>query len=138
MTVRLKFGSALIIAATGLISLLSSTRASAPPGRYTVLNGTVRDNHTGLVWEQTPRPGGWESGCAQVGSRLPTVAELLSIVDRTAHSPAADGVFVTPLGGYWTSTPFVATPGEVWVVEFQDGTSEHHPPTGVRYVRCVR
>src|SRR5204863_95459 len=47
-------------------------RADAPPGRYTVMSGTVRDNQTMLTWQQTLDAGtltwsGASTYCAALG-----------------------------------------------------------------------
>ncbi len=72
--------------------------------RFTVLNGfggaAVRDNNTGLVWEQTPSSASqtrtWEQAslyCLSLtvggtaGWRLPSVVELKSIQDPSLPAP---------------------------------------------------
>ena len=56
--------------------------------------------------------------------RLPTVDELLTLVDRTRHHPAIDtGAFPSCKGGcYWSSTPDAESPsGCAWRVSFSGG-----------------
>lgn len=90
--------------------------------RFTVLaefNGAaVRDNNTGLVWEQTPTatPATWSSARTQClnkavpamgtrGWRLPSVVELTSLMDPALGPPFVPTVFAGVQSGiYWSST----------------------------------
>jgi hypothetical protein len=90
--------------------------ADAPPGRYTVSNGTVYDTRTKLTWQQTVDVTGYTfadaaTHCATLpldggGWRLPKASELRTIVDVMNYMPAIDPVAfpATPLGYFWTST----------------------------------
>src|SRR5437016_7795011 len=114
--------------AVGLLGLVSSAFGQAvdawdtrhPPGvRFTVLAGAagfaglaVRDNETGLVWEQSPNGGaftwdGAETHCNtlvvanRLGWRLPTLQELTSVL------PVSQPPFVLPFGvgeHIWSAT----------------------------------
>lgn len=56
--------------------------------------------------------------------RMPTVAELFALADRTRHSPAIDtDAFPTCKGGwYWSSTVDASSPSDyAWVVDFYYG-----------------
>jgi hypothetical protein len=89
------------------------------------------------------------------GWRLPTRAELRTLVDITKFDPAIDaeafpGVpsFSVPYGRtprcrhtsaamFWSSSPF--NRGEVWLVDFSNGSLEHlASSSSVFGVRCVR
>jgi hypothetical protein len=90
--------------------------------RFTVLaefgNAAVRDNNTGLVWEQTPTatPATWSSARTQClnkavpamgtrGWRLPSVVELTSLMDPALGPPFVPTVFAGVQSGiYWSST----------------------------------
>jgi len=86
--------------------------------RFTDLgDGTVRDNNgSGLVWQQGFSPGGQTQAasvtyCASLaldggGWRLPTFAELSSIVDSSRMMPAIDTSFFpgTPSTFFWSSS----------------------------------
>lgn len=125
--------------------------------RFTVLSAfggaAVRDNNTGLVWEQSPGTTSdiWltasrscfeKSVGGTVGWRLPSAAELKSIQDPSLPAP-----FVPPTvfsnvqsNGYWSaSAPLPYDLITVWVVRF-DGTSV--VPTGITsqpfFSWCVR
>lgn len=96
-------------------------------GRYTVLpaffNQAVRDNNTGLVWEQDPTATtfGWSQAMGHclrknvggtVGWRLPSIVELNSVRDPSLPPPYVPvTVFSsihsnnsTPGANYWSAT----------------------------------
>ena len=124
--------------------------ADAPPGRYTVSNGTVYDTRTQLTWQQSVDAGAYPQAnavtyCAGLslaggGWRLPTVSELLSIVDRTKYDPAIDPIAFpsTPAAGFWSSSPYVGSAGNAWNVNFEIGNSYSYAASSARRVRCVR
>jgi hypothetical protein len=126
--------------------------AAAPSGQYTVKNGTVKDNKTGLVWQQAVMGEySWtsaERACAGLSLggfssdwRLPRKLELESLVDyRVAEpGPTIDStVFLTPGGRFWTSTPFAGDSEMAWYVNFYKGFSYNGPTTESYWVRCVR
>lgn len=125
--------------------------AAAPPGRYSVAEGTVRDERTGLVWQQGVVLGSYSqaeaaAGCTRLtlgayssGWRLPTRAELLSIVDPTESNPAIDRTAFpsTPTNYFWSVSPQAGTPSSAWAVNFLDGVSDPQPTTAMYRVRCV-
>jgi len=139
--------------------------------RFTVLaafgGAAVRDNNTGLVWEQAPdttlrvwRVHDDFSGAATIycvnkpvggtrGWRLPSVAELTSLIDPTLPAPFVPApAFTFSTGsnpGVLQSSYFSATmnsyePTHVWSVDFSSGSvsiapnASDHP----QYVWCVR
>jgi hypothetical protein len=129
-------------------------------------DGTVTDSRNGLVWQasfpptyalpcrdQTNDCNGPDAASycdaltlAGPGWRLPTKAELESLIDFGRSNPAIDTAFfpqpVYPsIGGYfWTAS---AGSGGQWVVDFYDGSSiVYRPQSGSNQnfvaVRCVR
>ena len=74
--------------------------AEAPGGRYVVEEGTVTDTRTRLTWQRSPdlTPRGWTLAapyCSDLdlngkGWRLPSVKELLTLVDESRWGPAID------------------------------------------------
>ena len=107
---------------------------------YTYLgNGIVRDNVTGLEWQQDTAPGTytWQEALdycdgLSLGShddwRLPTLQELSSLVDSSRINPAIDPLFNTVASSYWSSNwdlfdfPYswmvaIDTAGQVYSVE---------------------
>jgi hypothetical protein len=131
-------------------------------------DGTVTDNVTGLMWQQTPEDdaggtfpiytwlapdGGGGSGgeyCAglQLAGhrdwRLPALIELVSIVNYdvafTGDVPSIDPAYFpdTPASSFWSATPTAGQPGYAWGVSFDYGYSGRGDVTAPAWVRCVR
>lgn len=126
-------------------------RAEAPVGQYMTLNAggvaAVYDVRSTLLWQQTATATmytwlGAQSYCGELGEgwRLPSLEELESIIDeQTSATEQIDAVFAGTSGNYyWTLSPYVATPGYVWVVGFATGGDAHESdPTSANAVRCV-
>jgi hypothetical protein len=144
--------------------------AGAPnPESYTDNgDGTVTDNVTGLMWQQTPTDdagatfpvftwivpdaGGVNAadycrGLRLAGHadwRLPALIELVSIVDYDiaygADVPSVDPTYFpdTPASSFWSATPTAGTPGDAWGVSFDFGYSGRGDGTSPGWVRCVR
>ena len=77
--------------------------------------------------------------------RLPTVAELQTIVDTNAPgcagavAPCIDPIFGPTLpSGYWSSTTWASNPAYAWLVAFQDGSPVPWPKSGTWAAREVR
>ena len=151
------FGMFVVVA---LCAALPS-RADAPPGQYdsTMGVGTVYDTKTGLTWQQTaPTTGGddgtgrytWSNAkmyCTNLGLngsgwRLPTVKELLTLVDVTKENPSIDtsanGFPAAPSGFFWSATPYAGSPSYAWYVHFNYGYTGSGGVTNTNRVRCVR
>jgi Protein of unknown function (DUF1566) len=104
--------------------------------RFTVLadfdNQAVRDNNTGLVWEQAPDGTAGTGAAAKLsclrkvvggtkGWRLPAVAELVSLQDPSLGAPFVPTVFSGIQAGYWSATADVTNPTlQGWVVGFNN------------------
>lgn len=115
-------------------------------------DGTVRDNVTGLVWQQTLEDGGAKNWAAAISQcedlvlascgdwRLPSRMELLSIVDRTKANPAIDGAAFpgTPSARFWSSSAVGGVPSDAWDVDFDNGNTNRAHILGTARVRCVR
>jgi len=89
-----------------------------------------------MTWQQAID---WCAGLGD-GWRLPTVQELVGIVDYTRSDPAvikplADS---TASGYYWSSTPDAGTPYTAWFVDFYFGYVYNGGKTSHYYVRAVR
>lgn len=75
--------------------------------------------------------------------RLPTIFELMAIVDVTVPScgflnPCIDPVFgPTTLGGYWSATTYAADRDRAWVQYFDTGLTTR-PKSDSFHVRAVR
>jgi len=141
----------IVIVAFGVTLLPLPVRAAAPAGRYAVGGGVVYDTKTKLSWQQVVPPGMYAqadaaSYCAALelaGTtwRLPTMREILTIVDLTIPppKPAIDPTAFpdTPAGFFWSSTAYSGTPGLGWSAQFQYGYAYGNTVTDTSYVRCV-
>jgi len=113
----------------------------------------VKDTQTKLMWEDTPhvretkitqpraaeycselKLGGFEDW------RLPTIHEILTIVDYKRVSPALLKAFsyVEDESFYWTQTRVADEDDAFWGVNFKRGASSKASEYYDRYVRCVR
>lgn len=129
-------------------------RTSVPRNAGLVDNtdGTVTDAETGLVWQQVTDAGtymqaagatycaGLDLGGVAIGTwRLPTVAELHSIVDTTRTSPSIDPVAFpgTGVGFHWSSTVNPDNALAYYAVRFTDGADTYTFSDGLLTIRCV-
>ena len=71
--------------------------------------------------------------------RLPTIEELLSIVDSGRSGPSIDPVFQNVVSDlYWSSTTDASNTSRAWAVNFYDGYDRWGAKSVDGYVRCVR
>ena len=68
--------------------------------------------------------------------RLPTIKELLTLVDYSTHNPASTFDITSSL--YWSSTIGASSTSYAWNVCFSYGYTYHSYKTNALYVRCVR
>ena len=155
LTVGLMVGVTVVVGSMVLAS--TAPVALGPPARFTASGETVVDNATHLTWQRgvatsagDDGAGRWtwahaKSTCAGLGGgyRLPTVKELLTIVDFTRSSPAIDTSSTafpgTPSEAFWTATPLAASPPtSAWFIDFADGYAGNTEMTQPSRVRCVR
>jgi len=143
-------GPALVLCGVAF-ALASPSRAAAPAGRYEIATGLVTDTKTGLVWQQTEDGKTYayaaaHQHCADLGAgwRVPSVKELLTIVDESRANPAVDSAVFTsiPSGGnivscYQTSTALAGT-GITWLVCFDAGRPTYDNANNAYRVLCVR
>jgi hypothetical protein len=133
---------------SGLNALCVSEGATSASPHYEtgMVEGTlaVRDNWTGLVWEQPISDTTYtfaeaESVCADRGAgwRAPSVKELQTLIDRRRNMPSIDPTFFpgTPSEYFWSATPYAAA-GSQWLVTFGPGIANTYNEREV-YVRCV-
>lgn len=162
-----------VVAGVGLVAALA--RGDSPPDQYAIFQAdtpTIVDEKTHLEWERYPEldrvtgpPDGGDAGtpgnpsavtvaqaavrCATFGAgwRLPTVKELLTLVDEDPRKIYADGgdaylyidrnAFPTAVPGlYWTSSRDPSMPMG-WVVDFGSGLTTLVTPAASLYARCV-
>jgi hypothetical protein len=145
--------------ALAVFLMLVATRLphAAPAGHFTISTGSpiVADNKTTLIWQQASSSTTYDYAsaanyCSQntpglpgSGWRLPTVKELLTIVDDSATSPPTidtTAFTLTQAGIYWTSTTHAQDATFIWGVDFSTGGSPGAYPmaSSLLYLRCVR
>ncbi|MFO7735905.1 MAG: DUF1566 domain-containing protein [bacterium] len=116
----------------------------------------VTDNNTGLHWQKTASDESfkWDnamSHCKELDYggyadwRLPSVKELLSILNHKESHPAIDINYFpdTKPESYWTSTSYAGNIDKAWNVIFRNnGSSQYLDKTDYsytkQYARCVR
>lgn len=128
---------------------------AATQERFTVSEGTVMDRATGLEWQQSASATAYDfprafDACVALSLnggnwRLPTVRELISIVDFSRRNSSID---VTVFPGapnrvFWTSTRHAQYTDSVWTVSFVDGALSYASDAAMTSVpdwrvRCVR
>lgn len=113
-------------------------------------DGTITDNHTGLVWQQAESSlMTWEQALAYAESlslggqsdwRLPNVKELQSINDANFHGPSLDKTYFTGATAtrYWSSTSVSNDATKAWYLDSDYGIVSYDPKTALWHVRCVR
>jgi hypothetical protein len=109
-------------------------------------DGTVTDNVTGLTWQKDVSlsdGGSWAGAAAfcsglQLGGhggwRLPSVIELISLVDRSSWDGGS-----TPADFFWASELVAANGTSLgWIVNFAGGGTNGEAVANVHNLRCVR
>jgi len=111
------------------------------------------ENNTSLVWEDslhnteekmTHIEANEYCNTLRLGDfkdwRLPTLSELLTIVDFNSYKPAIFKGFKHTDDDtlYWSSTPYSGSEGDFWGVNFKDGSTDNASSIYDRHVRCVR
>jgi hypothetical protein len=127
--------------------------ASSPvAGDYSVTEGTVHDDRTGLDWERAAPASSstWAEARARCEAlvleahddwRLATRIELLSLVDYGRAAPSLHAAVFSEgseAGVYWSSTPDARDPVSAWSVSFGLGESLAASTESERRSRCVR
>jgi hypothetical protein len=127
--------------------------------RFVVLTDSnseaVLDRNTGLVWEKSPNKWAyvdWSKAklqCinknigGQKGWRLPAVAELASLLDRSVAAPGP----TLPPGhpfvdvyqeAYWSASTFAENPSNAWYVSFYDSKAGNADKDLEFHAWCVR
>ena len=130
---------------------------SCNPRSYTDLgNGIVRDNVTGLEWQQKTAPDTyrWQEAldyCSNLDLgthddlRLPTIQELSTLVDSGIPDPGPTvniDYFPDTIGSaysdYWAADADANNPNYAWVVHFSDGSVKSIGKMNALNVRAVR
>jgi hypothetical protein len=142
------------------ILLTLPAAADAPQDQYARFDGdslTIMDTFTKLEWDRKSvfksDYDGAAGNCALLSSlmsgRLPSVKELLTIVDEEPHQEYEFGMLVpkmidalafadTPVDfPYWTSTPAPGT-DMFWTVSFKTGLMAPQAKTAQGNARCMK
>lgn len=140
----------------GLLAALPAT-AAAPRDQYAEFVGStqaIKDNKTLLVWQRFPSlsPVTFQNAVCPADQRLPTLKELLTIVDEEPHfdydidqnknvvkwidDNSFGGTFSPVTAPYWSSSMKSST--EAWTVDFQTGKTVARPVVSQGFARCVK
>ena len=138
-----------MMALTSQAFAVDSTNSS----RFTlVLNGAaVKDNSTGLIWEQEPdrEHDVWGASVARCttkevggrkGWRAPSVDELKTLIDASQHDPALPAghpFFNIKSEIYWTATPHPTDDMVAWQISFFSGEPVTDQKSGTRRLWCL-
>jgi hypothetical protein len=117
---------------------------------YSLAGDSARDKYTGLTWQRGVEHDtyAWQdanSFCSRLdvnggGWRLPSLRELLTLVDVARFEPSIDeSTFpATPSELFWSSSPSLAPAGTAWGVNFTRGSSAAASVGTKAHVRCTR
>jgi hypothetical protein len=144
--------------AFGVLLLVVPAAADAPADQYDPFDRTdvaITDHFTSLTWVRAVQRTAFttekdaETYCKNIGAFVPTVKDLLTIVDEEPHQEYEGRSIVTKMidayafpdtpvdAAYWTSTP--AGANAHWTVDFRTGvTAKVSEPSTGAYVRCVK
>ncbi len=163
----------IIVAAAGVITLSAEAQTAAPgpyyanpswdqtlpaSTRFIVLSNmnsaAVLDRETGLVWERSPSTEilAWDRAhfhCNNLivgnrkGWRLPTLQEVMSLIDPSASPPGpllpAGHPFINVTTSLvWSATTNFGDPSHAWGVILQDGNEFVTNKGGGAAVWCIR
>jgi len=114
-------------------------------------DGTVTDKVTGLMWQQATPAGTytWSQAKAYCPTltpagysdwRLPTLIELISLVDFGRSNPAIDTTYFpsTPSNYFWSASLVTGSSNSGWPVYFGSGDLAGRVLSLTYYIRCVR
>jgi hypothetical protein len=159
--------------AEATLTILNTDRGPLPPPpriQITAFGSGIRDMDTSLIWERGPdlqTTSSWQAAQAactnktvgrRVGWRLPTVEELLSILERRVWAPDASSPvisifrpfddyffsFSTSIGArlfdqFWTATPDPQNPQQVLGIDLASAAVRSYPKSQAQTLRawCV-
>jgi len=153
--------------AAAVLAIALPVSALAPTDQYAKYSNdtlTISDLHTLLEWDRHPNLNSQSSQidypaavnfdaavkqCSDAGTRLPTLKELLTIVDEAPYSKYVvtknepryldqNAFDNTPSDAFWSSSMYDAT--NAYTMDFTEGKVDKAKTTGsdTRYVRCVK
>lgn len=114
-------------------------------------NGTIKDNLTGLTWQQVPNADTltWENALIYAEGlmlggfsdwRLPNIKELQSINDERIINPSVSITYFSTIGikKYWSSTSLPNQASRAWYLSTQFGITTYELKTVRQSLICVR
>ena len=114
-------------------------------------NGTIKDNLTGLTWQQVPNSDTltWENALIYAEGltlggfsdwRLPNIKELQSINDERIINPSVSTTYFNTIGikKYWSSTSLPNQTTRAWYLSTQFGITTYELKTARQSLICVR
>jgi hypothetical protein len=120
-------------------------QAVEPPNHYTIANGEVTDNYTGLIWQQVYSAStmAWSAAasyCSSLGLngntwRVPSLNELSTLVNEAVVSPAVNRTAFPNVVSCGTTTWFLASEAYAgnstyyWGINFCDGYTGYNTTT---------
>jgi hypothetical protein len=144
--------AALFITVAWSLSAAADAPTSGPDQQYADFasaDTSITDQWTKLVWDRTAlKTFALASASCPAGLRVPTVKELLTLVDEAPHfdydvnklvqKNIDQRAFSNTPGSFpfWTSTPYQSN--QHWTVDFTTGETGHTLDGDTRFVRCVR
>lgn len=110
--------------------------------RFKKKKGCYLDTETGLQWAlKNFGPMSWDKATAEFngsnGWRLPTIDELLTLVDYTKFNPATSLPDMVS-SYYWSATTYAGSTYGAWSVYFYYGSGSWSCKSSSHYVRTVR
>ncbi len=135
---------------SGRVRCVADGKPAAATPRWDIQADTALDKATGITWKRATYPAAtWKEALStcdaleQAGKtdwRLPTLKELLAVVEDTALSPCIDlGAFPdTPAQWLWASTPGLGPTNYAQTVSFTDGYCTPAAVTEKFVFKCVR
>lgn len=120
-------------------------------GQAKTASDEVTDSHTGLIWQQADdgntytysaavqHCASFKSAEASTGWRLPSVIELMTLIDNGVDLPSISPNFSNAQStNYWTTTPTATANMLAWTVKFDYGEVIPLLEDTTLPVRCVR
>ena len=113
--------------------------------RFKKLKNGIKDTSTGLIWEleQNPKQMNYDTALDYAkslgkGWRVPTIEELLAIIDfgKSLPATALPGMESSNYGS--STTTHGNGTADAWSVSFGYGSVSDYDKIFLNYVRCVR
>ena len=120
---------------------------------FSLASDVVIDDKSGLIWQDNRAAKytkkDWQGALSYCQKlylaghddwRLPTIKELISVVNLSQNDPTVTNGFknVGGSGYYWSATADDESGEFAWIMNFKRGYEYNNYKTYGRYVRCVR